>query len=113
MGSDRASTVRYEDIIEHPQDVTRRILSLVGAPSDRLPFVDERTADIVSNHTAWGNRSRFATGEVRLQLDDSWRREQGVWIAAVTALTSPRLGRYGYRLSPRSRATFREPRTAH
>jgi hypothetical protein len=113
MGKEQATTIRYEDFVERPREVALQALSLVGNPPDRLPFVDERIASIAPNHTVWGNRSRFTTGDVPLRADDAWRREQGAWSFVVTALTFPRLGRYGYPLSPRSPATFREPRIAH
>ena len=78
-----------------------RIAALVGEPDARLPFVDEHTAELGTNHTVSGNPGRFRTGPVTLRLDDEWVAHQAArdrW--ATTALALPMLLRYRYPLRP-------------
>jgi UDP-N-acetylglucosamine transferase subunit ALG13 len=93
--------VRYEDLIAGPRASLERILRHAGAPvADRaLSFLGDGEARLAPNHTVDGNPVRFAVGGVALRVDDEWRHRMSpgrrLW---VTALTSPTLLRYGYRL---------------
>jgi UDP-N-acetylglucosamine transferase subunit ALG13 len=96
--------VRYEDLIAGPKATLERILRHAGAPvSDgALSFLGDGEARLAPNHTVDGNPVRFAVGGVALRVDDEWRHRMSpgrrLW---VTALTSPTLLRYGYRLGVR------------
>jgi hypothetical protein len=96
LGSNRSLMVRYEDFVQRPVESTKRVLTLLGEAPDRLPFVDDTTVSLEENHNVWGNRSRFITGRVPLELDEEWRREGALRRALVTAVVFPWLGRYGY-----------------
>jgi hypothetical protein len=78
-----------------------RIAALAGEPDAELPFVDDRTVELGTNHTVSGNPGRFRTGPVTLRLDDEWVANQAAgdrW--ATTALALPMLLRYRYPLRP-------------
>lgn len=98
---DRFLRFRYEDLVADPRGSVARIAALVGEPDARLPFVDEHTAELGTNHTVSGNPGRFRTGPVTLRLDDEWVAHQAArdrW--ATTALALPMLLRYRYPLRP-------------
>jgi hypothetical protein len=97
LGVERSMLLRYEELAEKPVAAVRRIAELVGEDDAELPFLSERVAYLTDNHMVSGNRSRFQTGEVAVQLDtqwitEGWRLHRGV----VTALALPWLHRYGY-----------------
>ncbi|MGZ8594591.1 MAG: sulfotransferase family protein [Actinomycetota bacterium] len=97
LPSERFMVLRYEDFVAEPKATVERLVRFAGEEPPALPFVSERTAALEPNHTVSGNRSRFATGEVEIRLDDAWMREaSALRRVAVTSLTLPWLGRYGY-----------------
>ena len=59
---DRFLRFRYEDLVADPRGSVARIAALAGEPDARLPFVDEHTAELGTNHTVSGNPGRFRTG---------------------------------------------------
>lgn len=93
--------VRYEDLIAHPRAGLERILRHAGAPATdlALSFLGDGEARLRPNHSVDGNPIRFVVGGVALRVDEEWRNRMSpgkrLW---VTALTSPTLLRYGYRL---------------
>jgi hypothetical protein len=94
---ERYLMLRYEDFVEQPQEMVRRILSLLGEESSPLPFVAEREVQLTRSHTISGNPSRFRTGIVEIQSDEEWRTRMRVLDkAVVTVLTWPLLLKYGY-----------------
>ena len=101
VGPDRSTLLRYEDMIDRPVPVVRRIVRLTGEAGDSIPFADERTAILRPSHTVWGNRSRFAHGRVHLRPDEEWKQQRPVARAAVTLMTLPWLHAYGYRITSR------------
>jgi hypothetical protein len=95
--------VRYEDLIQAPEQTVRRAATFAGVPAGdlSLPFLqaegDACYARLTEAHTASGNPMRFATGKVPIKGDDRWREAMpGRQRRTVTALTLPLLGRYGY-----------------
>jgi UDP-N-acetylglucosamine transferase subunit ALG13 len=93
--------VRYEDLIAGPRAGLDRILRHAGVPVTdlALSFLGDGEARLRPNHTVDGNPVRFAVGGVPLRIDDEWRRRMpSRRRLMVTALTSPSLLRYGYRL---------------
>ena len=91
--------LRYEDFVNAPEDAVRKIAALVGEAPLRLPFTAIGEARLEPTHSVTGNRTRFDTGTVPIELDDGWRRE-GASNGAVGALTWPLRLRYGYRTRP-------------
>ncbi len=95
--------VRYEDLVDAPEQTLRRVATFAGAPAGSLslPFLhtegDSCYAELTKAHTASGNPMRFATGKVAIRGDDRWRAAMpDKDRRTVTALTLPLLSRYGY-----------------
>lgn len=93
----RYLNVRYEDFIERPKEVVRRIMTLLGESAGDLSFLTERSARLKPGHGISGNSVRFRNGLVEFRRDDRWRLEMGrVRKATVTGLTGAFLYQYGY-----------------
>ena len=93
--------LRYEDFAARPLEMVREVCDLVGEGDVQLPFLDERTVMLTTNHTIAGNPSRFATGELIVRDTAEWRLQQDPlsrWVA--TAIAFPLLRRYGYAVRP-------------
>jgi hypothetical protein len=95
--------VRYEDLVQAPEQTLRRAATFAGVPAGelRVPFLheegDEPYAELTTAHTASGNPMRFATGRLPIRGDDRWRSAMpDSQRRMVTALTFPLLRRYGY-----------------
>ena len=102
-GGSRSMLLRYEDFVERPRDAAVAIAGMVGEACAALPFEDDRTIRLGTNHTVSGNPSRFTTGSVQIRPDREWvgaQRPVDRW--ATTALTLPLLSRYRYPLVPRA-----------
>ncbi|HZM00226.1 MAG TPA: sulfotransferase [Planctomycetota bacterium] len=93
--------LRYESLVAHPRESLQRILDLLQEPAP-LDFVNgSRVAIRAPNHSVFGNLVRFRSGDVELQPDENWRRDMHpAHKLAVTALTLPWLGKYGYSARP-------------
>ena len=101
VGSARFLRVRYEDLIAEPRTTVARIAALVGEEDAVLPFNDEATAVLSTNHTVSGNPDRFVSGPVSLKADREWlERQDAVTRWLTNALTFPLLVRYGYPVRP-------------
>ena len=95
--------VRYEDLVDAPEQTLRRVATFAGVPAGNLslPFLradgDASYAELAEAHTASGNPMRFTTGTVAIRGDDRWRAAMpDKDRRTVTALTLPLLSRYGY-----------------
>jgi hypothetical protein len=88
--------VRYDDLTAEPEATLARILAFIDEAS-AAPTVRDSVATLPPNHTVSGNPCRFSTGEIKIDLDDEWRRAMGTlsWCAA-TAIALPSIRRYGY-----------------
>ncbi|MDH4169470.1 MAG: sulfotransferase [Acidimicrobiia bacterium] len=90
-------TVRYEDLIAHPDQTLRRVLRFADLDAGALDFIERDTIDLQPVHSVAGNPSRFQKGKVALRLDEAWRDQMPAGARRwVTVLTAPLLGRYGY-----------------
>lgn len=96
----RALQARYEDLVERPDHEVARILRLVAADAGPLPsFGGPRPIHLAVNHTVAGNPSRLDR-TIDLRLDDEWTRSmEPNHRRAVSALTSPLMTRYHYKLA--------------
>jgi hypothetical protein len=93
--------VRYEDLVANPRETVGRVRAFAGLPPDDEPFVDDHTVTLAENHAVAGNPNRRRHGEIRLEEDDEWRTALAAADrAAVTAITAPVLGRFGYPVAP-------------
>ena len=95
--------VRYEDLVDTPEQTLRRVATFAGVPAGSLGLSflhtegDSNYADLTKSHTASGNPMRFTTGKVAIRGDDRWRAAMpDKDRRTVTALTLPLLSRYGY-----------------
>lgn len=89
--------VRYEDFIKEPKKTTTKILDFIGEKEVGSPFISERGIKLTSNHSVWGNPSRFKTGTIELKLDEEWKTKMKKRDKFVlTMLTFPWLLKYGY-----------------
>jgi hypothetical protein len=100
-GPHRSMRVRYEDFVTRPRATVGAVLGMLGESVSSLPFEDDRTVMLGSNHTVLGNPVRFAAGPVALRNDEAWRTHlPATDRVAVTGLTLPLLVRYGYPVLP-------------
>ncbi|WP_326599683.1 sulfotransferase [Streptomyces sp. NBC_01803] len=96
-----AMGLRYERFVAEPAATLTRIAALAGReirPAD-LDFVQDAGLRLSAEHSVSGNPMRFTSGPVPLRVDDAWRSAMAPGDrAVVTALTTPGMLRYGYRL---------------
>jgi len=95
---------RYEDFVDAPAAVTRRLLEFGGVADPDTAAIDGRRMAVGPHHSVGGNPMRFTQGDIEIRLDDAWRsglpsRDRRI----VTAMTAPMLLLYRYRISGRSR----------
>jgi hypothetical protein len=96
-GPHRSMRVRYEDFAARPRPTVETVLGLLGESVPSVPFQDDHTVVLGSNHTVLGNPVRFTAGPIELRNDEAWRIHLPTSDRlAVTALTLPLLIRYGY-----------------
>lgn len=90
--------LRYEDLMENPEDRVGEVLEFAGTPATVLPFAGPRKVRLGTNHTVSGNPIRFDTGTIELRADERWRTQLSR-SAATTAglLTWPVRRHFGYR----------------
>jgi hypothetical protein len=88
--------VRYEDLVEDPDEALAGIVSLVGRTNEVLA---SSVAGGAVSHTVAGNPDRMATGPIEIRGDEAWRSTSGVFAnSVVTAVCFPWMLRYGYPL---------------
>ena len=87
--------IRYDDLVAAPEHAVRRIAELVDEEPGPLEFTAAGTVELRATHSVEGNRSRFRTGAVPIELDDEWRTAARS-NRTVAALTWPARRRYGY-----------------
>jgi hypothetical protein len=96
--------VKYEDLVARPREIVQSVVRHAGEPAEDGLIEDllDGRRPIRQNHSVAGNPMRFDNGPLRLRLDDEWRSQMR-WRdrVIVTALTSPLLGVYGYRVRTR------------
>jgi hypothetical protein len=90
--------LRYEDLVEDPQDSLRRLAARAqGGVRHDLRFLDGNRLTVGDNHMVDGNPVRFTREAMTLAVDDEWRRQLAPRERrTMTALTWPLLRRYGY-----------------
>jgi hypothetical protein len=101
----RATRVRYEDIIADPHAELGRIVRELDLPTapEALSFLADSTAELPASHALSGNPMRFQRGKVELRADDEWRTAMSrPRRAAISAATWPLLLHYGYPIAPRA-----------
>lgn len=89
--------LRYEDLVDRPEEHVRSIVEWVGEPVGELPFIDAHTVNLGVSHLQSGNPMRHQNGAVKIRKDVAWQENMGAGKRRlVTALTYPLLREYGY-----------------
>ena len=92
--------VRYDELVEDPDAVVRRIAGHVDIDPGGLEFIADGQVTLEPNHTVSGNPGRFRTGVVPLARDAEWRALSPRWrVRLVDLLTAPQRRAYGLRRS--------------
>jgi hypothetical protein len=88
--------VRYEDLVRTPGETFAGIARFAGLVAEELDLDDGRVR-LPATHAIDGNRSRFTTGVIDLEIDDEWRARLP-WRLRMLAngLTWPLLVRHSY-----------------
>ena len=99
--AERYMFLPYESFVRDPKTALSRIKELVGEPDVPLPIRDNGAIMTGPTHAISGNEVRGSRGEIRLRLDDEWRRKMP-WAKrmVISAMTWPLLLRYGYTGQP-------------
>jgi hypothetical protein len=89
--------LRYEDLMDRPQDALAAVCEFVGADSECIPLVETHSVRLGERHVLAGNPKRGRIGVVPLIRDDEWMK---VGANAPTRLASfvltPLARKYGY-----------------
>lgn len=87
--------LRYERFVSRPREALAEIVRFVEVGGRELPFATPEVIDLSPTHAVAGNAERFASGSIRLRLDDRWLREMP-WLSrsAVGICTAPWRFRY-------------------
>jgi hypothetical protein len=91
--------VRYEDLAVEPGPRVADALGAAGfhVPAQDLAFIQGDLVRVRPNHMVYGNRMRFTQGELRIRLDEEWKRAMRPRDRRLTtAVTLPLLRAYGY-----------------
>ena len=100
---ERQMLLRYEDFVTAPRERIAEVVALLDEHPPALPFVDDHTVELGPNHVASGNQSRFRSGRIEINPDQSWVSEQKAADRLVaTSLALPLLAHYGYVVRPRA-----------
>jgi hypothetical protein len=98
--SQRYVRLRYEDLVADPGMALPRVLGDLQ-PAPRAAGLSDGGRRPGLHHTVSGNPMRLAKGPLKVTPDVEWMSAMnGRDRTAVTALSSPLLLRYGYRLFP-------------
>jgi hypothetical protein len=92
--------LRYEDFCADPSASVAGIYEMIGR-GDTSPAVEaDRTVALSRGHAIAGDPRLSERGRVRVDATSRWEAEMdGRTKAAVTAITLPMLGRYGYSIA--------------
>lgn len=92
------SIMRYEDFIGNPKASVKTILDFIKEPLNTLPFEDEYTVRMSTDHIITGSpSSRSQTGMVRLNLDQKWKTDMTkLDKSIIEGLTFSMRSKYGY-----------------
>ena len=91
--------LRYEDLVLNPRESLESVLAFTHQDKVELSprFLDGGFIIEEPSHMVSGNPVRFSKGQIRLELDDEWKRKMDpLQKAVVTLLTFLLLFRYGY-----------------
>jgi Sulfotransferase family len=91
------SRLRYEDFVTDPYAALSGILAPYGWRQSQPQWTQDTEIVLEPAHTVSGNPMRFKQGQLKIKLDDEWRRVMPQRDRRLaTAITWPLLARYGY-----------------
>ena len=97
----RVLTVRYEDLLERPDEVLASTAAFADLDPAAGPSMRNHEVELGRNHMIAGNPVRFDRGTITLSLDDEWRTNMSALSTALATLPAlPWLHRYGYPVRP-------------
>ncbi|WP_259502080.1 hypothetical protein [Desulfofundulus thermocisternus] len=100
--------IHYEELAPNPRKMIFHILETLGLLEDVgleknnafAPFRDENRVVLGQGHLVAGNAMRFKHGEMKIRLDEEWKKSLPLLYKATTTLiTAPFLKKYGYSLN--------------
>ena len=97
---ERYLQLRYEDLATNPRTVLDDVLEWFAEPRGASQIIDdEATFHNLPGHTIAGNPMRFDNCRKRIEMATEWRDKLSLRDRLLaTAVTSPLLFRYGYRM---------------
>lgn len=96
---DKYLMVRYEDFVENPKAIISKILTFISESQSSIPFISNNEINLETNHSVWGNPSRFKVGRVELKADNEWKSKLNIFDRSIsTTCTFPLLLKYGYKV---------------
>ena len=99
--------ISYEDLVENPLEVVKRIANLLNLKSEQLDFIKGQKILVGESHLIGGNMDAFKKGreEIILKSDEQWKHHmKWVDIILVTLITWPLMLKYSFSMhsgSPR------------
>jgi hypothetical protein len=95
--SKQYARLRYEDLVNSPQESLLGVFTDLGIEHPSLDFLDGFHANLKTSHTVSGNPVRFTHKEISIKPDIEWQHAMAnrhKWL--VTLITWPLLLKYGY-----------------
>lgn len=88
---------RYEDFTAEPARIVSEIIDFASGGLGSPPAFRGNRVLIEPSHTVWGNQSRFATGDIEIRSDETWRTHLEPnarrWVELITGRAARQ---YGY-----------------
>ena len=95
--SNRATALRYEDLIESPQRVIRDLAQSLAFREPEELWIDDKVLAPLSNHMVSGNPSRLNQSAIPLVLDREWENSLPWRYRLLVEVLAGRVQkRYGY-----------------
>jgi hypothetical protein len=93
-------TLRYEDLCADPAGSVARVYEMIGRADSEPQVMEDGGIRLSRGHAIAGDPRLAKRGGIRIEASSRWKTEMaGTAMAAVTAITLPMLGRYGYPVS--------------
>jgi hypothetical protein len=96
--------LRYEEFAARPKQTIETVLRFVNEERAQVPFLSDHAVELRPLHGVAGNPIRYKSGTTDIRPDNRWESKMNTpHRLLVTALTSPGLLHYGYRLKALSK----------
>ena len=78
---------------------SQKILNFIDEPEAKTPFISKDEVVLNTNHSVWGNPSRFNKGNVTIKPDMEWTNKLSKADKLIsTFVTLPLLSKYGCKI---------------